>query len=1017
MKKIREKDLLIEKWIKKQQNNKIDPVKEELLEAVEKVVNNTYENFLTENLSKLLQNPEIIVNFLINLDFEKESLEKDFEDKNDFLVQIIICSTHYIINELFIDDYLPEREDLFGNINSEFSIFFDKIYWVKNNKKILLREKFKKFLHVFFDNSKKNFQILDILFSQLDYYKEFLPTNLSQKIIDFNDNFVVEKNEEESHIDEKNEERNNIDEKSRKLFNNIQKRWSELKINSTKYNIEKTCNDLLELAKGEKQDINKYDFIHFVLPFLYELSNLKSISLVSHKTINYFKEQYILYWIYLNNINLIREYWKDFFNDESFMEIVKTWNLNNSKISLVVEGNNYLDMLYILLIKTNLFIEKWTFVENDVKKLGLNIINSKFWVNISDKNLTTFNRSKVKYEIISLEWEKQIYIWKIVLNNLNFFNWEEKIRFEKLYNYLLTLEKSDIERINSLLLSKKINNYVEDEVLFLISNNLENLDFLNNNVLFKYLYELHLNWVNITLIKSIDTDSITYLKNTFSEDFEFISTFLKDCDEKNIDFVERQKNNDFLSKIKNDLFFLNKKSVYYKEIVEILNSNFWELDFIDLEKSIKKIYKKNSLLNIILKNKSRIWNRNIHVFMGILNDFSNIFSDYSEQEIDIFIDYLFKGNSLEDLTFIKDILNSISIENNLKLEEFQNYVTLMLKKKSFTKALLLFDNDFSLNDLVFKLSYNNELDYYKGNIIKVFWDNFDLWTNTVRLDIILKVWKLLNIDDKETFILLLDDKLSTEAIKNLYRILTFLDRYELNHWIFEKIIWISLDENKIDFLFSKFKSVTFDNIENKQVLLDKVLIFIEYWDESVINNYLNELKVINKIEFNNVLDKELFSLINWWDLEKIQNISKSIQELLEEILLKFNPNILSSTINDKTWSASGWYSKAFNHYFIRELEKRDSENDIEYLNRIKIVNWKSLLDIDSFSNYRRVINIINCAKDKNYPFFEALIKFSEIIEKLWESWKRDLVYLNNYYKNLLEDLLKLLSDKHFRIKT
>ncbi len=693
------------------------------------------------------------------------------------------------------------------------------------------------------------------------------------------------------------------------------------------------------------------------------------------------------------------------------------------------------------------------------------------FLSIKIKDQFSFDTSGVKKEIIEKFWNskiiREIYkinnieekrkITEIVFLEEKRFMGENEIQSPKLYNNF-SKNTGQLEKIKTFFKNNNTNLLTENDLIFIFENDLFEEKIITEEESSKQSSEtienikktIDILWNNIVEeIKKIDLEN---LKKIFAISYIFdnkekLKVLLKNP-EKIDDFLELER---LKKNLKDDLIFLDKEKWYYKELEKLLDEKSKE----NFNKELISIYSKNNLKNLIYKNKEilieykedekgyfveflhflrrKIGNirteEQIEFKKNKKNnwdkkDVKNTEKKYNrnqKEKLEYILIEIFKGEN-EGIDIIVEILEKIIFEKDVSLEKIEDYFKDIVKYDRELINELLWENKWITLKKLYSLinterileNYRTKMkDFYDDDEIKIILDISK--NNTKKLELFLNIWKILNKENKENFLLLIDKNIQVKDLQNLYNIFNILKRYNLTEinllYFLEKLDL----ENKelvdnINILYKTFKNIKieFQNW-NKQAFVEDLQKFLEDWNNKIINKYIEQVWIQIKLE--NELDKNLVVVLNKNIEEEIEKTVNQIEKLLSNIFEKFHTSKtsstkalkLSSTSNFWTWSWS--YTRKIRKV-LNILKKQSWEKNIDYLNRIKIINFHTFYD-NSFITDNQVSNIINNSENKNLGFFDALDNFSRnVIDKIKIHNSEDITKLSSYFDGIIKEELK-----------
>jgi hypothetical protein len=273
------------------------------------------------------------------------------------------------------------------------------------------------------------------------------------------------------------------------------------------------------------------------------------------------------------------------------------------------------------------------------------------------------------------------------------------------------------------------------------------------------------------------------------------------------------------------------------------------------------------------------------------------------------------------------------------------------------------------------------------------------------LKTILHILEKLNWNDLDDIFILLDEKkYSDNKLKIITNTLALIWNYNLDYnsiiEIIESILIkeefnYSEEKDKLDFLRKETNKYKIENWSTN--IKDLVLKCLEWnIDKELFLNNLWDFEEKN-IYPNSNFDKKLFKSIEEKNNNEIENLAENIEDFFDDFFRKFHSSKTSSTVNTWFWKWSWSYTRTLNT-ILKTLKQWDNEKNIDYLNRIKTINFNNFYSDDIDITNNRIKNIIWKSTDIELPFKEALENFWEnVIWKINLHWKEDLSKLKIYY--------------------
>lgn len=687
--------------------------------------------------------------------------------------------------------------------------------------------------------------------------------------------------------------------------------------------------------------------------------------------------------------------------DVSGDEVMLEW------VSDIIKDNNLLPFIWIFLMNISYIndsLSKMNSLNNNFYSL---LIKSKFWLTVESEKAKQFLESKVFYELINYDDDFFILIWKIIIKRFSLFAGKNEINQEELFNYLISwLSEEKLNNIYSFFEKEWINNkkYISEELLFIFSNNLEATEFVYNYDCVKYLIWLSEKWVDIQDVIELSLDQLQYFKDMRLSSLEEINYSIEFILKNPDNFEDLWAKKNILDKLSDDVQYVH--STLDDEF--IISEKLLELSVEDLESLKERFYDKYK--DIVVKNKSILWDRKPEDFIDILAYFYGIFSIFDRRDKNSLLVTIFAYKKDEDIDILKSSFEKIKLNKKSDINELTRLIKLIVNKKVFVYHILEKDKKYSVLEFIGILEDKNEKEYYDSKILKVFWEKYNFWSNYEIIDVIIKIWKLIKLADKETFIVYYDDSFSLDKLNSIYRVLTLFNKFWIdNLWIIEDLIDISLVSERIDYLFKLAKYTDKDSINNTDTLKKWIVEYLISWDEFNLSFSLWEQN--ENIFPENIYDQYLIDVINNWEQNEINKLVKAINIFLDNLIDKFSAPMTSSTLGNWFWVWSWWITKNIRQYILLKLKQEPLEEGIDYLNRIKYLNWLELLGIEWKDITKSRLLLIYKAFETHWNrlFFDWLISIEDVLVSLEENYSRDAVDLSalvKYYKWLIESGLQ-----------
>lgn len=868
-----------------------------------------------------------------------------------------------------------------------------------------------------------------------------------------NDTLFIE-NLDQGDINKKN--KNRIREKNRKMFDVIEEFWLAKNNFFLYFDIlEKLLNGKNKAKKQMKSIVN-----NILNENLNYLDNIDSIDLEIKETLkNYIidKSEWF-YWDIHKSIESLFEH-EEFSNDikkivtNSFSKI--KWNdpfeyyelitilQNTPKIQDLIWKEVFISIKSILImdmlsvtkkcnssntdLEETLLFYKLNLIESlesafksikNKENMKIEIIQSKFKIDLllsqtSEDNLLRFSNTKIyKYlnKLYISNPKLSIAISNIITRNLRFFINNDDLELIKILENEIW-KKDDFIRFNELFKEKFSKEISKDEIIFLMKNNFINPELLKKEINLKIIYLACTKYnFNIEDINKLQSDKIERLNKSLINIEDSAKYLIYSLEDKDIDELINTKR--IQKNIENDLIFLEKKSTLYKELKELLD-NSWDLELNILTKKINDFYNKYLINDIVNKNKLLIQDKNPKEYIEYISFIKSLkIKSENKKDRDEFIKKLFSCNE-EIVDFYINILLKKDISKNISYQVLSDSLSATTKKSHLIKYM---QND-SNNDL--ESFINSELNLSEKKIMENEISNYisdndlieivcELWEERYR--IIRKIFDILyNEDAISTFILAINSNISEIQLNNFLKLISFIKWNQIKidlHNIFE----INLIDKKLEIIETKFNDLNYDLVNQDINEFNTNLIeYIKNWNDELINKYFIKINEIKKEDYiKNDIDKNINEVIESNNEDNIKELSENIDKFINYILNNFSSWKVSST-KTNNWRWSGSYTRKLDN-FLKIINKRKDETNLEHLNRIQFINWYQIYNNDENDiRNSRLKNILNIIENKKLCLYDALIEFSNIISKIWVSDNEDLSYIKKVYEEELKQNLSLIS--------
>lgn len=646
------------------------------------------------------------------------------------------------------------------------------------------------------------------------------------------------------------------------------------------------------------------------------------------------------------------------------------------------------------------------------------IIQSKFKIDLvlsqtSEDNFIRFSNTQI-YKYLNNLYETNpklsIAISNIITRNSRFFINNDDLEIIKLIEKEVS-KKNDFIRFNELFKEKFSKNISKDEIKFLIKNNFINPELLKKEINLKIIYLACTKYnFNLEDINKLQSDKIEKLNKSLLNIEDCAKYLIYSLEEKNIDELISMKR--IQKNIENDLIFLEKDSIWYKELKDLLN-NSWDIKLDILTKKINDIYSKHWIIDIINKNKLLIWDKSPKEYLEHISFIKSLkIKSENKKDRDDFIKKLFSCNE-EIVDFYINVLFKKDISKNISYQLLNNSLSAITKKSHLIKYM---QND-STDDL--DSFINSELNFSEKKIMENEISNYvsdndlieivcELWEERYR--IIRKIFHILdNEEDISTFILAIDSNISEIQLNNFFKIISFIKWHQIKIDL-NNLFEINIINKKLEILETKFNDINCDLInQNINEFNTNFIEYIKTWDDEFINKYFIKINEIKKEDYiKNDIDKNINEIIESNNEDNIKELSENIDKYISLVLHNFSSWKVSST-RTNNWRWSGSYTRKLDN-FLQIIHKRKDETNLEHLNRIQFINWYQIYNNDENDIRKsRLKNILNIIENKKMWLYEALLEFSNIISKIWVSDNEDLSNIKKVYDEELKQNLSLIS--------
>jgi hypothetical protein len=184
-----------------------------------------------------------------------------------------------------------------------------------------------------------------------------------------------------------------------------------------------------------------------------------------------------------------------------------------------------------------------------------------------------------------------------------------------------------------------------------------------------------------------------------------------------------------------------------------------------------------------------------------------------------------------------------------------------------------------------------------------------------------------------------------------------------------------------------------------------VLKYIKNNKQTIIDDYLAKEKP-KEVEVKNNYDRELLKILEEWDEEKINELWKKIEKMINALISLFSPRRTSSMKHNNTGRWSWTFTEIIDNYFIRRLKKEENESYPNYIERIYTFSWLNINNFYNKNDLDREKQLVIESIEKNtfwkQYLFENLENLRWIILDV-SNRQIDLSQLKEIYKNILKN--------------
>ncbi len=489
-------------------------------------------------------------------------------------------------------------------------------------------------------------------------------------------------------------------------------------------------------------------------------------------------------------------------------------------------------------------------------------------------------------------------------------------------------------------------NFCNDELLIKVNKvlanifsvkiiNLNEIEFINKNNLFKKYFEMAFQFINYKYEENYDEKFFVneLLKNLYNFNLFYFSCCNNDYFlEKNIKIYE-QLIDYFYNKIISEKFLINIENFNKELLNEINNNNDNDNNKMKIEEE-KKL--NTNKINDEIKLKAKNLDKEIDCLLYSLRIFNDIINS-----LDLCTDYNNNENNNNNI-YNEEEYEELNDSNNYIEEEKDKYEIII---NNSIKIILSQNNFFPLKNLLNSNFFNNLFKYceLRNKISKYFINDFD---------------KLIIIQDN----LIEIENLSLSLINNIIN--KFSNFFENN---FIEILYNILIKN-LDYYFKLKKIDNFEEL-NLYILIFRTILEKFKLNTNISNEFLNNLITLIKYSNDSFLQCNIIDIINFLlCYQNLYSFSINLKDLIFNNNINNNLEVLSHILN------------AFMDIF-----KNDDFESNKYLKELDIINLFNN-NLNEFK--KRIKNEKNNEKDTFDYIKETYINMKRFVKYKLDSFQK-----------------------------
>lgn len=682
--------------------------------------------------------------------------------------------------------------------------------------------------------------------------------------------------------------------------------------------------------------------------------------------------------------------------------------------------NKYREHLMLMFCKV---LDKESWFPIPTKKLNTTtleqgLIEDIYWVNLGFGTSGFYEKSlfKSEYEEKFTPNKRKFFFPFIFSLWKNVFFDNDIVPFQLLLDYILqtdisVVKENSITRFLNGLSKKSVLAIGDENIVFLIENDLESISYVNNLkqedfVIMKMWKD---SWIDLSILSEInDYESFAKIKTIESEE-EFSYAFTSLENYKNYFSIKLIQDN-----LKADLPYIPFNFAEYDELTNFaLYDELYQIHPNIVKGDLLQIYEKSNIQEIIAFNKVLLENRDFTNTNEIITNFYSFFPGLDLEDKKLLLQEIFSCLE-EEILFLSSILVDVSDYDSTKL--IWNISRLLSKEARESIEPWMWEDyildwiehalDFSdtsaatrsLNASLFPSVWTNAImNIYGEEDADYILDRFKN-QNTIRN--ISKIWRVLWAKTSIfTKWLRKEEKLNPDHIDNIYSLLKFFSGFNITHFddidkIFTFVAKSEDMQQRIVYLRIFFKDHDMQDYESFKV---SVIRYIKNGDKKVLEQYMNNC---DRWALLNKRDNYLASIIREWDATKIEMLAESVTAFISSIETSWFWN---SSKTSSTWSLNSKWTGAFinlvSKFYINPLKRNSYETGIEYLQRLSSISF-DLHGFDSIDDIRSYPNFKSVYQQWLQAYWDTTFSLFSYVNKLWvfmddaKNWKSDWVSLS-----------------------